>query len=99
MIKKETEEKKKYNEALREKKKYCLLPSGLPAKVNSKHMPVLIFRFNQKSFNIFTQSFEYVSLKDDENEGIATPLHGTPILVFYNNIEISDQVDYQNYQV
>ena len=37
MIIKETEEKKKYNEALREKKKYCLLPGGLPAKVNSNH--------------------------------------------------------------
>ena len=37
MIKKETEEKKKYNEALREKKKYCLLPGGLPAKVSSNH--------------------------------------------------------------
>ena len=34
MISKETEEKKKYNDALREKKKYCLLPGGLPAKVN-----------------------------------------------------------------
>ena len=37
MIIKETEEKKKYNEALKEKKKFCLLPGGLPAKVNSKH--------------------------------------------------------------
>lgn len=37
MIIKETEEKKKYNEALKEKKKYCLLPGGLPAKVKLLH--------------------------------------------------------------
>ena len=42
MIIKETEEKKKYNEALREKKKYCLLPGGLPAKVHSNHAYIFL---------------------------------------------------------
>ena len=31
-------------------------------------------------------------MKDPENSSIVTPLYGTPVLVFYSNIEISEQV-------
>ena len=31
-------------------------------------------------------------MKDQENTNIVTPLYGTPVLVFYSNIEISEQV-------
>ena len=40
------------------------------------------------------QSFEYVSVKANDDEKVSaddrtvTPLHGTPILIFYNNIDV-----------
>ena len=57
MILKETEEKKKYNDALREKKKYCLLPGGLPAKVRIIYFVFVKFTFIASNVLILNLEF------------------------------------------
>jgi len=40
-----------------------------------------------------SKSFEYISVQSEDNSDVYTPLEGNPVLIFYNNIEVKENIN------